>query len=272
MSDEDWRAQRTRSEVVSRGRGRALLEWARDLVPAALGFTPYRSRKLAPGEAYELDGVRHVLPDPGGASRERFGVMKDSNARELKALLRGVLEHAAFPWWLSGGSLLGLHRHQGFVPWDDDLDIHALASEEELVELAQVLAPAGAFVYRYAEPRCTLYKVVLGQRKLLYPALDIFLFERRDETETLERRDGCPHFAPQVSQPYACEAVFPLARARFEDLEGIPTPRRGRELLELQYGPSWETRYAACAPHLVTLAYRLLVKRSSTLQITPLFS
>ena len=42
---------------------------------------------------------------------------------ELLMVVDSICRKHNIPYWLSGGSMLGAVRHQGFIPWDDDLDI-----------------------------------------------------------------------------------------------------------------------------------------------------
>ena len=77
-------------------------------------------------------------------TEERDGFVVDSTMKtvwaaelEVLSVIAAICEKYQLPWFAYAGTLLGTVRHQGFVPWDDDMDICML--REDYDKLISVL-------------------------------------------------------------------------------------------------------------------------------------
>lgn len=53
---------------------------------------------------------------------------------DMLKTLADICKENGIQWWLSSGTLLGAIRHQGFIPWDDDVDIVMFKDEYKKLE------------------------------------------------------------------------------------------------------------------------------------------
>lgn len=89
------------------------------------------------------------LPDHFLDEEERSGFLVTRQQKEIWAIeidllmkLDQVCRKHGLKYCIGAGTLLGAVRHQGFIPWDDDIDIYMVRSDyDKLMELADEFEP-----------------------------------------------------------------------------------------------------------------------------------
>ena len=76
--------------------------------------------------------------------------LRASQKEMLKVLERfaQICKENNIQWWLCGGTLLGAARHDGFIPWDDDIDVSMTRKEYKKLKKILVNLKDDEFVYQ----------------------------------------------------------------------------------------------------------------------------
>ena len=66
---------------------------------------------------------------------------------DILEIVTRIADQNNITYWLSGGTLLGAARHQGFIPWDDDIDIELMYPDYlKLLEVLKKNLPADLYL------------------------------------------------------------------------------------------------------------------------------
>jgi len=203
----------------------------------------YRRARIKPGTPYLLDGVHHPFPASLGSGKEEggsFPIINHSVARGLKRTLLSfaeVCEAHGVLFWASGGTLLGAMRHGGFVPWDDDMDVHAFRSSLPVVR-------SEAFLKDLASRCLVASRLLFGRQDLVkvgppggFFFLDVFFVDdvggEWGHCTTSIDKATCSGL--EEKERYEMGDLLPLRTVPFEDVT-IPVPRNPLAILARQYG------------------------------------
>jgi lipopolysaccharide cholinephosphotransferase len=81
----------------------------------------------------------------------KIPAIRDMQEKEITMMseIDALLKSNNIQYWLLGGSVLGSIRHQGFIPWDDDMDIGIMRKDIDKAEL--LIASSKDYVYESIE-------------------------------------------------------------------------------------------------------------------------
>lgn len=125
-----------------------------------------------------------------------------ANLRDLLYTFDGLAKENHIEYIADAGTLIGAVRHQGFIPWDDDIDF--IVSEKDFKKLKKIKAPPGYKIdVSFWHPGSKLKFVRNGKKG------DI-------DVVTYKIKNG------KITTPfgkYDYQTIFPLKMGKFEGLD-----------------------------------------------------
>lgn len=231
------------------------------------------SGHILPEESYTIDNVKH----------EQFNLLttkerKISNnlAKKLKKMyidLRDTLDSNNIEHWVSGGTLLGAVRHQGFIPWDDDMDIHI--KFKDVGKVINVVLKMKGYKLNSLQNTKSILKLFPQDSTTFAPPFIDILFEKELEND---EQGTCKEVNNIMKSNREClsvkeketnhnDDIFPLKKMDFEDI-WVYVPNNPEKVLEKQYGKNVLSSYVVDPAHSI---YTWLENGPQVIQESELF-
>lgn len=155
-------------------------------------------------------------------------IIQQCNLLLLKQL-KTICDEHDLHFWLHGGTLIGAERHEGPIPWDDDVDVGMM--RDDLEKLIEITAPNEQFkVYQYYHDDHTFSRAYQFKscNQTIPCFIDIFVFDKcsvrrhQDKLDFLnryrsQRREMVTEFL-SLPEPLVTEDVGYVRFGPFSDL------------------------------------------------------
>mgnify|MGYP000951464489 CR=1 FL=1 len=209
---------------------------------------------------YTIDGIEHTVKTSNrlnekmyaspGSPEFKISPSQHKLCADLKHMLlwwKSFAEEHAIPWWMTAGSLLGTVRHQGLIPWDNDIDI-CILSDDFTVEYQDKLTRLIGSYDTYEIRRCICGFRVYPVGKA-FPFMDIWQYGKQSPSATTYTYSGAvntlstPHththyIASNYPKFFHQTDELDVRVATYGTFEGIqvPIPNNSLQCIERWYG------------------------------------
>jgi phosphorylcholine metabolism protein LicD len=207
-----------------------------------------------------MDSSNNQIPIPLSdkpyfESKNGFGEYKN-DAIELLSETIKILDEFNINYFLISGTLLGHVRHNGFIPWDDDIDI--IVDQSILVKLPLIFKKyQHKFVFINKEnfliKLCFKNKVSRINKncfnryllnpfdKYNWPFIDLFIYtEKQIQINPFGQSITALHF---FMKNWNKSAFFPPLKVNFEGIENVCIPAIPHYFLKINYGDKYMTTF-----------------------------
>jgi phosphorylcholine metabolism protein LicD len=164
----------------------------------------------------------------------------------IATVVNNILSKNNIQYFCQAGTLIGVLRHKGIIPWDDDIDIRVWHRDWLNIlktDIREQFEEKGYSVVK--ETGINLIKVFKtdskeGRKNYKFPCLDIFSIslDKKDRNKIVNTHKWARDLWPNDYQ--ILDNIYPLKYLKFGGSK-IIVPNDSVEYLNRLYGTSWKT-------------------------------